>query len=71
MQSFRRCGIASKLIEGIRSHFIRGYNIYADELAFSSLTDVGRIFAERITNGHVFVYEQTHEQRQSVDDHLV
>jgi ribosomal protein S18 acetylase RimI-like enzyme len=46
---YRRQGIASKLLTSARNHFIYGYHIPVDKIAFTQPTPAGRLFAEKYT----------------------
>ncbi|XP_043251345.1 N-acetyltransferase ESCO1 [Colletes gigas] len=46
---YRRQGIASKLVDILRSQFYYGYILSLDDIAFSSPTVSGKIFAEKYT----------------------
>ncbi|KAG4065323.1 hypothetical protein HA402_012765 [Bradysia odoriphaga] len=54
---FRRCGVGTRLIHAIRSHFVRGYTMSSNEMAFSTPTVMGKQFAQTITP-NVLVYDQ-------------
>lgn len=55
---FRRIGVASKLILAVRIHYIRGYNIFPDEIAFSSPTEMGSSFAKKVCGTEqILVYD--------------
>ena len=45
----RRKGIATRLLNVIRHHFLFGYTIRKDQIAFSQPTSEGRLFVERYT----------------------
>ncbi|KAJ6647616.1 N-acetyltransferase eco, partial [Pseudolycoriella hygida] len=54
---FRRHGVATRLINAIRSHFIRGYELSPNELAFSTPTVMGKQFAQSVTS-NILVYDR-------------
>uniref|UniRef100_A0A182K747 N-acetyltransferase domain-containing protein n=1 Tax=Anopheles christyi TaxID=43041 RepID=A0A182K747_9DIPT len=45
---YRRKGIGRKLVASVRYHYIFGYAISVDEIAFGAPTEVGKLFAETI-----------------------
>uniref|UniRef100_A0A182P6W9 N-acetyltransferase domain-containing protein n=1 Tax=Anopheles epiroticus TaxID=199890 RepID=A0A182P6W9_9DIPT len=45
---YRRHGIGRKLVTSVRYHYIFGYAMKADEIAFGAPTEVGKLFAEAI-----------------------
>lgn len=55
----RRMGIASRILSTIRGHFIFGYYLSIDDIAFSSPTEAGKHFAIQFTGRNDFlVYER-------------
>lgn len=57
--NYRRMGVASKILSTIRSHFIFGYYLSIDDIAFSSPTEAGKRFAIQFTGRNDFlVYER-------------
>jgi len=53
--SERRKGVASKLLDAVRSNFIFGYNIPKNKCAFTQPTQDGRRFFARYTNTENFL----------------
>ncbi|XP_050080141.1 N-acetyltransferase eco [Anopheles maculipalpis] len=43
---YRRHGIGRKLVNSIRYHYIFGYTLSCDEIAFGAPTEMGKLFAE-------------------------
>lgn len=55
LASFRRRGIASRLIDAMRSDFIYGKIVTTDEIAFSDPTENGLNFAQTYTKRQDFL----------------
>lgn len=56
---YRRHGIAAKLITSMRGHFIFGTFLSFDEIAFSSPTEDGKLFAAKLAQRSDFlIYEK-------------
>lgn len=52
---YRRHGVASHLFTAIRSHYIFGYYLGLDEIAFSAPTEMGKLLAEKLYNRSDFL----------------
>jgi N-acetyltransferase len=46
---YRSLGVATRMLTALRGHFVYGYCLSTDEIAFSAPTDDGKLFAERVT----------------------
>uniref|UniRef100_A0A182X6P9 N-acetyltransferase domain-containing protein n=1 Tax=Anopheles quadriannulatus TaxID=34691 RepID=A0A182X6P9_ANOQN len=45
---YRRKGVGRKLVAAVRYHYIFGYTIAVDEIAFGAPTEMGKLFAESV-----------------------
>uniref|UniRef100_A0A453Z0W8 N-acetyltransferase n=1 Tax=Anopheles gambiae TaxID=7165 RepID=A0A453Z0W8_ANOGA len=45
---YRRKGVGRKLVAAVRYHYIFGYTIAVDEVAFGAPTEMGKLFAESV-----------------------
>lgn len=52
---YRRKGVASRLVNSVRSHFSFGHYLSYDEIAFSSPTDSGKLLARQLTKRSDFL----------------
>uniref|UniRef100_A0A9I3GJA7 N-acetyltransferase domain-containing protein n=1 Tax=Anopheles farauti TaxID=69004 RepID=A0A9I3GJA7_9DIPT len=52
---YRRQGVGRKLMAAIRAHYIFGYVMQYDEIAFGAPTEQGKLFAESITGRKDFL----------------
>ncbi|GAB0090025.1 N-acetyltransferase eco [Sergentomyia squamirostris] len=52
---YRRQGVAHQLLNAVRKHFIFGHILSPDEIAFSSPTDAGKIFAMKFSKRNDFL----------------
>uniref|UniRef100_A0A182WEB8 N-acetyltransferase domain-containing protein n=1 Tax=Anopheles minimus TaxID=112268 RepID=A0A182WEB8_9DIPT len=52
---YRRLGIGRKLVSSIRYHYIFGYTMTYDEIAFGAPTEMGKLFAESTTGRKDFL----------------
>lgn len=54
----RRQGLATKLLDCLRSQFMQGYVIQRDELAYSQPTEAGAAFIRVYSGRRFLVYEE-------------
>ncbi|XP_052902975.1 N-acetyltransferase eco [Anopheles moucheti] len=52
---YRRHGIGRKLMDAIRHHYIFGYTMTMDEIAFGAPTEMGKVFAEKVSGRKDFL----------------
>uniref|UniRef100_A0A182M9I9 N-acetyltransferase domain-containing protein n=1 Tax=Anopheles culicifacies TaxID=139723 RepID=A0A182M9I9_9DIPT len=52
---YRRHGIGRKLVSSIRYHYIFGYTMTYDEIAFGAPTEMGKLFAESVSGRKDFL----------------
>ncbi|XP_053658929.1 uncharacterized protein LOC128707999 [Anopheles marshallii] len=52
---YRRLGIGRKLLGAIRHHYIFGYTMTLDEIAFGAPTEMGKLFAEAVSGRKDFL----------------
>ncbi|CAG8487447.1 2392_t:CDS:2 [Diversispora eburnea] len=55
LKKLRRRGIATRLLNNIRTHFLFGYTLEPSDLAFSQPTGDGKAFASHYTNSREFL----------------
>ncbi|XP_058057391.1 N-acetyltransferase eco isoform X2 [Anopheles bellator] len=52
---YRRLGVGARLIDAIRGHYIFGYLLKIDDIAFGAPTESGKLFAEAVTGRKDFL----------------